>query len=327
MLNIFFFLAALLPPSLAGITGPVIPPHFADPSIILVDGTYYAFSSGSGSINVPAATSTDFYTWTVLNDTDLLPSLPSWASDNGQVWAPDVAQLSDSTFILYFSATYASNGSHHCLGAATSTSILGPYTPVSDTTPFACPLSQGGAIDANLYYDTPTQSTYVTYKIDGNSIGHGGNCNNGIEPIVSTPIMLQQVSTTDGHTKIGTATQILDRSDADGPLVEAPALMRTGSGTYVLFFSSNCYSGSLYDLSYATADAVTGPYTKSSAPLFVTGTYENISLISPGSCDVWNSGMGENARLVFHGDVGEVDASLRGMYIAEIEVDGTEVSI
>lgn len=45
-----------------------------------------------------------------------------------------------------------------------------------------CPLSQGGAIDASGYDDNGQR--YVVYKVDGNSIGHGGACgNDGRQPL------------------------------------------------------------------------------------------------------------------------------------------------
>jgi beta-xylosidase len=159
---------------------------------------------------------------------------------------------------------------------------------------------------------------------EGNNFGNGGNCNNGIAPIHSTPIMMQQVSTTDYFTPIGSAFEILDRSDADGPLIEAPALVLGNDGSYILFFSSNCYSSSFYDLSYAFATSVTGPYTKSSAPLLTTGTYDGVAFISPGSCDVVK--MADSIKLAFHGDIGAVDPNERGMYIMDAEIVGTTVT-
>jgi len=133
---------------------------------------------------------------------------------------------------------------------------------------------------------------------------------------------MQQVSSTDYFTPIGAAFEILDRSDADGPLIEAPALVQ-GNGHYFLFFSSNCYSGTLYDLSYAVATSATGPYTKSSAPLLVTGTFDGVPLISPGSCDVVS--LAGSLKIAFHGDVGAVDPNLRGMYIMDAEISGTTI--
>ena len=134
---------------------------------------------------------------------------------------------------MYFSATSSSSPGHHCVGTATSSSIKGPYT--ASNTQFACPLSQGGAIDASGFRDTDG-SRYVVYKIDGNSQGHGGVCNNGVAPVVDTPIMIQPVSS-DGVTPSGSASTILHLGAADGPDIEAPSMMRDASGTYILFLS------------------------------------------------------------------------------------------
>ncbi len=126
----------------------------------------------------------------------------------------------------------------------------------------------------------------------------------------------------DGVTARGNPTQILDRSDADGPLVEAPSLVRSSEGTYVLFFSSNCYNGPYYDTSYATASHVMGPYTKSGAPLFVTGSGPNGELYSPGGTDVTADG----TKIVFHADQG-TSAATRQMYVGDITISGTTVTI
>ena len=181
---------------------------------------------------------------------------------------------------------------------------------------------QGGAIDPAGFSDSDG-SRYVVYKVDGNNIGHGGSCNNGVAPIVSTPIMLQQVAS-DGITPMGSPTQILDRDDNDGPLVEAPSLV-LHQGTYVLFFSSNCYSSSYYDVSYATStNGVRGPYTKAQypvAPLLVTGN-DNGRLYSPGGLDVASDGV----NVVFHSDLG-TNADTRQMWAGEISINGQTVSI
>lgn len=277
---------------------------FPDPSIIKTGNTWYAFGTQSTydntNIKVQLATSSDFTNWQLSQGHDALASLPSWAdSSNPEVWAPDVIQRDDGSFVMYFSATSASNNAHHCFGTATSNNVEGPYTPTSDT-PFACPLDQGGAIDASGFRDS-NGDRYVVYKIDGNSLGHGGSCNNGVAPQVSTPIMIQKVQE-DGITQIGGPTQILDRDAADGPLVEAPSMVLAPGGTYVLYFSSGCYTDDTYDTSYATSNSPTGPFTKTGTPLLVTGTK---GVYGPGGTDA----DGDATHIAFHaysssGDVG-----------------------
>lgn len=47
---------------------------------------------------------------------------------------------------MYYSATALASpgGAHHCVSAATSDTILGPYIPLNNS--LICPLAQGGAI-------------------------------------------------------------------------------------------------------------------------------------------------------------------------------------
>ena len=164
-------------------------------------------------------------------------------------------------------------------------------------------------------------SLYLIWKIDGNNIGHGGNCNNGVAPLVPTPIMIRKMAANGLSFASGSsAIQLLDRDDNDGPLIEAPSMVRSSSGTYFLFFSSNCYSGSLYDIAYATGSSATGPFTKGPW-LMVTGSpFSN--LYSPGGADVTPDG----TKLVFHADKGTT-VDTRQMYTAAISLNGNRVSI
>ncbi|KAI6851699.1 MFS general substrate transporter [Hortaea werneckii] len=75
------------------------------------------------------------------------------------------------------------------------------------------------------------------------------------------------------------ATTILDNiGAADQGIVEAPALVKSGSN-FILFFSNGCFTKSTYTVNYATATSITGPYTRAASPLFATG--QN-GLTSPG---------------------------------------------
>ncbi|KAJ7747212.1 putative endo-arabinase, partial [Mycena olivaceomarginata] len=173
-----------------------------------------------------------------------------------------------------------------------SKTIRGPYTPLQAT--IACPISQGGAIDPAGHHH-PDGSIYVVYKIDGNSLGHGGSCNNGVAPIVSTPIMLQKMAA-DGVTPVGSPVQILDRDAGRRTARRGAEPHQRERGCFFLFFSSGCYADTSYDLSYATATSVTGPYTKARAPtgpLLVTGKY---GLRAPGSATFAKDG----SKVVFH---------------------------
>ncbi|KAJ7842253.1 glycosyl hydrolase [Mycena olivaceomarginata] len=321
----FSFLFCLVHLTCASITkrsvsGPVINQDFPDPSLLWVasENKWFAFATNGGGHRVQVASSPDFITWTVENDS-VLPNIPTWVNAAAvNLWAPMVIQLNDGSFVLYYSATAAANTAAHCVGAATSKTIRGPYTPLQAT--IACPISQGGAIDPAGHHH-PDGSIYVVYKIDGNSLGHGGSCNNGVAPIVSTPIMLQKMAA-DGVTPVGSPVQILDRDAGDGPLVEAPSLINV-NGVFFLFFSSGCYADTSYDLSYATATSVTGPYTKARAPtgpLLVTGKY---GLRAPGSATFAKDG----SKVVFHAYLGADISGGRGMWTGIPTFSGATVTL
>jgi len=327
------------------LNGPVITSNFPDPGLIQVNNVWYAFATRTvgSSVHIQVAQSSDFDNWSVLanqdgNEHDALPTLPTWVNNTGpgtsNTWAPSVVQLvsdvivypcklgtsdnsaqGDGSFVLYFAATTTadSSGAFHCIGAATASNVIGPYTAREDS--LLCPLSNGGAIDPAGFQDADG-NRYIVYKVDGNSLGHGGACGNAVEPIVGTPLILQPVAS-DGITLTGSATTLLDNAGAsDGGVIEAPELIRTSDGTYVLFFSSGCFTTPSYTVSYATASSVTGPYTRNPTPLFQTGSR---GLTTPGSASVWSDAQ----HMVLHANNNNGG---RSMYTAIINVEENTVT-
>lgn len=195
--------------------------------------------------------------------------------------------------------------------------------------PLFCELSVGGAIDPNGAVDPETGKYYVVYKVDGNSIGNGGACGNTVPPIVSTPIILQEVSPIDGVSAYGPGIEILTNEAEDGPMIEAPALTYdSSSGQYVLFYNSGCFVDYSYKINYATASSITGPYTRQGTLLATGSTSADVQL--PGGIDV----AGNGKQAVFHGDInlnwvnGDADGSKRdrAMYAIQLEL-GESVSV
>ena len=242
-----------------------------------------------------------------------MPTLAPWIDKKSpRVWAPDVNMVNDGSFIMYYTAATKAHPRIHCLGFATSRKVDGPYVDRAKE-PWICPLKQGGAIDPAGYINKDG-TRWVVYKIDGNAIGHGGECGNTKKPIVPTPILLQQVNGKDGHTKIGGPIEILRNIPADGPYVEAPSLSFL-DGKYVLFFSPQCFAGPKYNVNYAVSSNIRGPY-KRSGPLFTTGG--PLKLKAPGGLDI--SVNGDHA--VFHGDHGKG----RATYTAILNLKGNKVT-
>jgi beta-xylosidase len=303
------------PISKRSVTGPVIDTDFPDPSIIQVGSTWYAFGTQSlfdyKNIKTQLATSSDFENWDLRENYDALRTLPSWVDmEDPRIWAPDVFQNDEGDYVMYFSAAYDKQDYKHCVGAAKSSNIEGPYDSVSDT-PLACPLDLGGAIDASSFQDDDG-SRWMLYKDDGNSIGSGGRCGNSNRPgQADTWIVLIQMAG-DGYTVTGTPNRLINREYADGPLIEAPALAKQDNGQYVLYFSSQCFTDANYDTSYAVSDTLKTGYRKASLPLLEYGK-TTTSIRGSGGADVTADG----AYMAFHGysDASRV-GNRRSMYVA-----------
>ena len=75
--------------------------NFPDPSIIKVNGTWYAFATHTRGtdLKIQVARSTNFEDWSIVKNADgsqfdALPVLPAWVRmANYLTWAPDVSQL------------------------------------------------------------------------------------------------------------------------------------------------------------------------------------------------------------------------------------------
>jgi len=98
-------------------------------------------------------------------------------------------------------------------------------------------------------------------------------------------------------TPVGPSVDIMDRTRDDGPLVEAPALVRSDEGVYFLF-SSGCTRMPSYDLKYTTSTKINGPYKHASRPLLMTGDWD---LLAPGSVSVRRDE--SRWRMAFHARV------------------------
>jgi arabinan endo-1,5-alpha-L-arabinosidase len=275
---------------------PVIDQDFPDPDLLEVDGTYYAYATNGNARNVQVATSTDLTSWEVL-DTDALPKLPSWVIP-GKTWAPEVTQFGPDSFVMYTTTTNF-EPTLQCIGVATATSPEGPFEMAGDRM-LVCPADEGGAIDASTFTDDDG-SRYLLWKNDGNCCGF------------DTWIYLAPL-TDDGLTFSGKPTRLVKQDQEwEGNLVEAPTLVKR-DGTYTLLYSSNDYGGEEYKIGYATAESVTGPYTKGEEPLFTTDDSDG-RYVGPGGQDVVVAPDGSD-RLAFHSWYG--GNSYRGMNLVDL---------
>ncbi|KAJ5709128.1 Glycoside hydrolase family 43 [Penicillium malachiteum] len=285
--------------------------NFPDPGLIKHNGTWYAFGTNPkkhdpDTIHVPVATSTNFVNWTLHEGYDAMPTVAPWQK-KVNTWAPDLIQRDDGKFVLYYAGESKADSPHHCVGAAVSnaTDPMGPYTALNES--LACPHEYGGAIDPSPFRDSDG-TLYVVYKGDGNSVGSGGYCGNSNKPRKPVPIFLQELES-DGVTTKGDPVIILDINDSDGPLVEAPNIVRTDDGTYYLFFSSHCFTSLEYNIKYAYSKSINGTYERAYRPLLQTYDF---GLEAPGGATISPDG----SKMVFHANCGD----WRCMYAAAINI-------
>ncbi len=99
----------------ATFNAPVYAGDFPDATIVLVNGTYWAYSTGSAGRNLQAMSSTDLHSWQ--GPTDPLPVLPAWAS-SGRTWAPGVVQHG-TTMVMYYTVHDVAL-KQQCISVATS---------------------------------------------------------------------------------------------------------------------------------------------------------------------------------------------------------------
>ena len=133
-------------------------PHtkFPDPSITWAEGKWWAFATGTrdGFLHFQLASSTDYKAWHIERNPngqqyDPLPKVPSWVhnGESPETWAPDVVKLDDGTFVMYYSAKKEGTVATHCVSAATSKDVRGPYVPLDHI--LICPNNSLGAFDVS----------------------------------------------------------------------------------------------------------------------------------------------------------------------------------
>jgi GH43 family beta-xylosidase len=250
---------------------PVIPTDCPDPGV-LHDGNEYILTctSGDAADAFPIYTSLDLASWTLVGHVFPSGQWPAWAKQD--FWAPEIHKVG-SGYVVYYAARGADG--MLAIGAASASSSVGPFTDLG--TPLIHDASEG-LIDPSEI-DAP-DGPYVLWKVDGNANGQ------------PTPINAQPLAAT-GLSLTGSPTQLITNDQAwEGAVTEAPFMVQQ-AGTYFLFYSGNSYANATYAVGVAQASAPTGPFTKASGPILVTGG----AWVGPGHCAVVETPAGDTAMV------------------------------
>lgn len=167
---------------------------------------------------------------------DAMPTVPTWArgaARGGKTWDPYVARNGDG-YLLYFSAELNQPGRKtHCLGVARSSSVNGPFVPLTGP-PLVCQRDHGGDIDVQPFSyptgpDGPAHPWYLIWKSDDNNL----------RP-TPRPTAIWAAPLADDGLSLNGPGRIIYRSQLSWqrPVIEAPQMTTSPDGRTWLFFSA-----------------------------------------------------------------------------------------
>lgn len=206
-----------------------LPGFYADPALVVVDGEYWLYPTTDGSdmwaaTSFRAFSSPDLAEWTPRGEVLRLGSDVAWCDE--RAWAPAVAER-DGTFFFYFTAGGDS------IGVASGPTPTGPF--VDSTAPIVpAGAFAGTAIDPSVFHDDDG----TRYLLWGNGVAHLARLN-------------------DDMTSFDAATVV---SWVPTGFREAISLHRRRD-RYYASWSENDTREPDYRVRYATASALTGPWT------------------------------------------------------------------
>lgn len=249
--------------------GPVFPFDFADPFVLRVGSTYYAYSTNAGAGNVQVIRSTDLRHWELLGNA--LPNLPAWSLLNS-TWSPSVLARS-GYYVMYYAAPNNPAG-QRCIAAALSFAPQGPYVE-SSPDPIVCRTDLGGAIDPSPFVDA-NGTTWLLWRGERNSVQPGA--------VWTAPL------TPDGRALAGDPVPLL-RADQrwEAGVVEAPSMVALPGGGYGLFYSGNDWNSRRYGVGFARCASPVGPCTK---PVRAPVLASHDAVAGPGGAEIFTDASG-----------------------------------
>lgn len=224
-------------------------PETSDPAVAREGDEYFIYGSNN-HLRAPVTRTRDpFRSYTLAEKnaitTNAMPTKAPWAVSSTQHWAPTVAKF-NNTWVMFFSADRAFGfvgANRQCIGRATSSSPLGPFTPGAN--PVHCGLDgTGGALDPQLFNDA--SGRWWLHAAFGNTES----------PIHAIPL--------DGEGNIaGPATAILARQHPwEYHFIENPSMIWDPvRRNYLLAYSAGRWWEPFYRTGIARCSAPNGPCT------------------------------------------------------------------
>lgn len=199
----------------------------------------------------------------------------------------------------------------HCIGAATSKNVTGPYKP--QTTPILCPkvkVQDAGTAGSNGFVYSDTQ--YLVFK---NASGH--------DPEHQSYIAIEEVQE-GAYTPMSKWIDLINSTAADNRDVEGSCLAVNPStpDNFVLFFTIRTFNISSLKIHYATASNLLGLYQRRDA-LLETVIYGQYNITAPVGLDVVPSNV---SQAVFEA-IGPDHRRSRKMYVVELDFNETGIGI
>src|SRR5690554_6279206 len=260
----------------------------ADPFILLYEGTYYAYGTGSPD-GIEVITSNDLINWNrVDNGRNGLALHKNDSYGEKWFWAPEVYFI-NGKFYMYYSAE-----EHMCV--ATSDSPLGPF--VQDIKQPMLPGEK--TIDNTLFIDE-----------DGTPYLFFDRFNDGLNIWVAE---LEDDLKTIKKETLHPCIHVSQEWEEVWPMVNEGAFVIKQNGTYYMTYSANSYESQYYGIGCATATDIMGEWTKySHNPLLqIPG-----NLYGVGHSSMFKDNDG-NWRIVFHAHQSENEIHPRNMFISKV---------
>src|SRR5262249_9787002 len=154
-----------------------------------------------------------------------------WADGSAaNQWAPSVAKISPTSFVMYYVSHLAGTPGQHCIGRAVATAPEGPFVDDSPA-PLQCNTAAAAhfwSLDPSPFLDWDG-NRYLVWRQDDGSAGH-------------TNVFAQQLDKTGASFAAGSAPVRLITKDAawEAPVIENPSMRHIGGG-YFLFYSANAW--------------------------------------------------------------------------------------